>query len=87
MSYSVTWTETALNELRQLDPAVARRIVQAVDRFAIAEQGNVRQLTGYDPPEWRLRVGDWRVRFNGNSQERGIVILHVLHRSEAYRGR
>lgn len=35
--------------------------------------------------EWRLRVGDWRVRFTRNSDTRTVLILRVLPRGRAYR--
>jgi len=54
-----------------------------VERFAASGAGEVVQLRGYDPPEFRLRVGDWRVRF---AQDAGTIrILRVRHRREAYR--
>jgi mRNA-degrading endonuclease RelE of RelBE toxin-antitoxin system len=34
--------------------------------------------------EWRLRVGDWRVRFAFDDQQRVIVVLRVLPRGRAY---
>src|SRR5258708_5010717 len=40
-----------------------RRVVAALERLAETNYGDTRQLTGIDPPEWRLRVGDYRVRF------------------------
>ncbi|MBM3471249.1 MAG: hypothetical protein FJX73_10740 [Armatimonadetes bacterium] len=42
----------------------------------------VGRLRGYEV-EWRLRVGDWRVRFSVSGGQ--IVILRVLPRSAAYR--
>jgi mRNA interferase RelE/StbE len=35
--------------------------------------------------EWRLRVGDWRVRFDRDDEARVIVVLRVLPRGRAYR--
>ena len=46
-----------------LDKGIARRVKQAVERFAETGAGNVKKLQGIDPPEYRLRVGDYRVRF------------------------
>ena len=52
----------ARRELRRLDPPVQRRIVEALDRLTgEPAQGDVVKLAGSDD-EWRLRVGDWRVR-------------------------
>ena len=46
-----------------LDKSTARRIKQSTERFAETGAGNVKRLQGIDPPEFRLRVGDYRVRF------------------------
>jgi mRNA-degrading endonuclease RelE of RelBE toxin-antitoxin system len=66
-----------------LDKGTARRIQRAVERLAETETGNVKRLQGIDPPEYRLRIGDWRVRFVLDGGK--IVILRVLNRKEAYR--
>jgi mRNA interferase RelE/StbE len=79
----VEWTETALKGLASLDKANARRIKQAVDRFARTTAGDVKKLQGIDPAEYRLRVGDYRVRFY--QDEETILILRVRNRREAYR--
>jgi mRNA interferase RelE/StbE len=45
-------------------------------------QGDVATLAGADD-EWRLRVGDWRVRFTRD--DHGTVqVLRVLPRGRAY---
>lgn len=85
MSYSVVWSEGAQRDLRRLDRPIAQRVVRAVDRFATTEHGDITQLTDHDPPEWRLRVGDWRVRFDWDEAGQAITVLHIRHRREAYR--
>ena len=79
----VEWTETALEDMAALDKGIARRVKQAVERFADTGAGNVKRLQGIDPPEYRLRVGDYRVRLH---QGGGTVqVLRVRNRREAYR--
>lgn len=79
----VEWTEPALADMSVLDKGVARRIKQAVERLADTGSGNVKRLQGIDPPEYRLRVGDYRVRFHLNDEV--VRILRVRNRREAYR--
>jgi len=45
--------------------------------------GDVKRLQGIDPPEFRLRVGDWRVRFLSDGAT--LTVLRVRNRREAYR--
>ena len=79
----VEWTEPALEDMAALDKGIARRVKLAVESFAETRAGNVKKLQGIEPPEYRLRVGDWRVRFH---QDDAIIrVLRVLNRREAYR--
>jgi len=60
----------------------------AVERLAISGQGDVERLRGFASPQYRLRVGDWRVRYRYedlDEDEEGISVTRVLHRREAYR--
>lgn len=68
----IDWTEQALEDMAVLDKGTARRVKQSVERFGATGTGNVKRLQGIDPPEFRLRVGDYRV-------------LRVRNRREAYR--
>lgn len=85
MTWEVRWTPRALKDLRKRDPQIRRRVVEAVNRFAGSGSGDVLQLTGIQPPEWRLRVGDWRVRFRKEPSASVLVLLRVLPRDKAYR--
>ncbi len=80
---TVVYRPAALRDLRALDPGVARQVVAAVDRYAAIDHGNVKRLRSPDTG-FRLRVGDWRVRFDFEATG-GIRILRVQHRSVAYR--
>ena len=60
----IEWTETALADMAALDNGIARRVKQSVERFAATGAGNTKRLQGIDPPQFRLRVGDYRVRFH-----------------------
>ncbi len=79
----VVWQPPARSDLRRLDPPIARQIRDAVLRFAATGQGDVSRLR---PPleGFRLRSGDWRVRFRFDGPDL-IHVQHLRHRSQAYR--
>ena len=79
----IEWTETALGDMAAFDKGIGRRVKQAVERFADTGAGNVKRLQGIDPPEYRLRVGDYRVRFHPDDET--VQVLRVRNRREAYR--
>ena len=63
----------------------ATRVQRAVLQHAKDDGGDVTILHGR-AGEWRLRVGDWRVRFvreGGDGRER-MLVLRVLNRRDAY---
>ena len=76
--------DQAKADLAGLDRATRLRIAAALQRLVLTNAGNIKKLEGIDPPEYRLRVGDWRVRFS--YPDSGTVrINRVLNRREAYR--
>ena len=76
-------TPQAKTDVRRIDRETAMRILAALDRFARTGEGDIKKLQG-DSGELRLRVGDYRIRFN--EEPPGTILVHsVLHRSEAYR--
>lgn len=86
MSRRVDLTKSALADLKKLEQSIQLRALEAIDRLAAEGHGDVKRLQGVKPPEYRLRVGDWRVRFafEGDDKSGAVIVYRVLHRSEAY---
>lgn len=82
--WRVEFTPSARKDLRRLDRSVQQRIVHALDRLAAGERlsGDIRRLAG--STEYRLRVGDWRVRFELDGDRLLITVVRVLPRGRAY---
>lgn len=78
------FTPRARRDMRRLDRPVQKRVVDALDRL-VGEPpvGDVVKLTGADG-EYRLRVGDYRVRF-AHDNAGTVLVLRVLPRGRAYR--
>jgi len=82
MKHLIEWRPRARKDLGRLDPDVRRRVIDAVSRLS-EDQSGVRQLEGYKPPMFRIRVGDWPILF---TIEAGVAtIQRVLPRDKAYR--
>ena len=84
MTLTVEWTPAASRDLRRLERTTAQRVRQTVIVFAETGHGDIAKLQSREP-EWRLRAGDWRVRFTFTDGGRTLRVLRVLHRREAYR--
>lgn len=84
-SWSIDLTPRAQRELCRAPAAERTRIVAALNVLRAGPgHGDVRKLQGqYE--EWRLRVGNWRVRFYWDHDARVVAVLWVLPRATAYR--
>ena len=84
MSWTLVWTRPALKDMKKIGQQQARRIREAVKRFADTGYGDVKKLTEVDPPEWRQRVGDWRVFLQPHGEQKALHVVRVQNRKDAY---
>ena len=82
MKYTIEFKPKAIKDLDSLQPDIARRIVEKISRLSPNLEGDVKRLTNFTP-EYRLRVGDYRVLFEVEGSR--IVVYRVRHRREVYR--
>jgi mRNA-degrading endonuclease RelE of RelBE toxin-antitoxin system len=76
------WTDRAKDQLRAIDREQPIQILHALTDYSKSGKGEVKKLKGSG--DLRLRVGDYRVRFEV-AEEDTYRILRVKHRREAYR--
>jgi mRNA interferase RelE/StbE len=81
MEYKIYYHREAREALDRLSPEVARRILRKIERMRHDLAGDVKRLKAF-VPNYRLRVGDWRVLFEVKGE--AIIIHDVKHRSQAY---
>jgi mRNA interferase RelE/StbE len=81
MRYEVAFYRRAIRDLDSLSPEVARRILVKIEAMRADLSGDVKRLTSF-MPEYRLRVGNYRVLFE--LKESQIVIHAVRHRRDVY---
>lgn len=82
--WRVVVDERARKDLRRIDPPTRQRILRAIERLAAGAEltGDIKRLSGSN--EYRLRVGDWRVRFERDGRHLVIIVVRVLPRGRAY---
>ena len=82
MTYKLVITRRAEKDLEGIPKSDALRIHTAILAMKSDLSGDVKKLVNH-VPEYRLRIGDWRVLFAVEIDT--IVIARVLNRKEAYR--
>jgi mRNA interferase RelE/StbE len=83
MRYTVELKPRARKDLRRIAKPDAARTVDAMEKLEDDLTGDVKRLTAF-APEYRLRVGDYRVLFEIEEANR-VVVYRVRHRRESYR--
>jgi mRNA interferase RelE/StbE len=82
MNHKVVFKPRALKDLKGLPESEKSYIMLKIEGLQDSFTGDVKKLAAFTP-EYRLRVGNYRVLFE--IEGRRVVIYRVLHRKEAYR--
>ncbi len=82
MEYKIVWSLKAAKQMENLDRSIAKRIYEKVDQLRQNPERYVEKLVRY--PYYRLRVGDFRLILDIQSQTLIVLILKVGHRINIY---
>ncbi|HNP82246.1 MAG TPA: type II toxin-antitoxin system RelE/ParE family toxin [Nitrospira sp.] len=82
MKYAIEFKPRAIKDLKVLAPRDRGRVLAKVEALQTGLVGDVKRLTNFTP-EYRLRVGSYRVLFE--IEESRLIIYRILPRGEAYR--
>ena len=82
MRYEIELKPRAIKDLRALPKATQSRIAAKIDDLGDDLAGDVKRLTNFTP-EFRLRVGEYRVLFEVDAAL--VTIYRIVHRKDAYK--
>ena len=82
MNYQIDFKPRALKDVKVLPKAAQRWVMARIEELQNDLSGDVKKLTNFTP-EYRLRVGDYRVLFE--VEDGRVVIYRILHRKDAYK--
>lgn len=82
MQYEIEIRKRAEKDLAGIPKKDAQHIADAIFAMENGLIGDIKKLSSYFP-EYRLRVGNWRILFETLKSK--IIIYRILNRKEAYR--
>jgi len=82
LKYHLAFKPRVRKDLKALPHEQVRRVLDKIEGMTDELAGDVKKLT-QRTPEYRLRVGNYRVLFEIEGDT--IVVYRVVHRREAYR--
>jgi mRNA interferase RelE/StbE len=90
--YRLFETRTFQNDLDRLGQAAARRIrltlegrVYPLLRASPRQVPSAARLRDWEPPTWRIRIGNWRVFYEIDDEKQIVFLTAADHRKDAYR--
>jgi mRNA interferase RelE/StbE len=88
MQYQIFIMRRAKRQLEKLPIGVQERIAESIGKLGINPDDvslDVKPLTNDSEARYRLRVGNYRVKYNRDDGIRIVEIVRVGHRKEIYR--
>jgi mRNA interferase RelE/StbE len=84
VTYRIIIPKLVQKQLDDLSQKQRKRLISAIRLLADEPRpSGVKKLKGYDKT-YRIRVGDYRVIYNIEDQEKLILVLSSIHRKDAY---
>jgi len=82
MKYVIEIKPQALKDSKKIPKKQLKRIFAGIEKLSAGMQGDVKRLSHFSP-EFRLRIGDYRILFE---QEDGrLIIYRIRHRKDVYK--
>ena len=81
------WAFDAWAAIESRDPALAERILLAIEQYVETGRGDVRKLTARGDLR-QLRVGSWRVLFQHDRRRPSeilVIVVSIADRRDVYR--
>ncbi|TFI53747.1 type II toxin-antitoxin system RelE/ParE family toxin [Mastigocladus laminosus UU774] len=85
MSYTIIISKSVQKQIDDLPNDVVERVLEKIQNLASEPRPDgVVKLKGSDH-EYRIRVGDYRVRYEVDDQSQLVQVLQCKHRKDVYR--
>lgn len=88
MRYQILIMKRAKRQLEKLPIGIQERIAEGIGKLGHNPDDaalDVKSLTNDSEARYRLRVGNYRVKYNRDDEIRIVEIVRVGHRKEIYR--
>ena len=85
MSYTVIVRKSVKKDVKNVPAKILQEIYRIIEQLSENPRcESVKKLKGSDNL-YRIRVGDYRVIFEIDDEEKTVLIVYIRHRKEAYR--
>ena len=83
--FRIDWKSSSENDLRKIDRKYITKILIAVESLSDNPFPKQSKKLKDSKATYRYRVGDYRIIYQVNLQNKIVTIYHVRHRKDAYK--
>ena len=84
MAYAITLADSARKELRSFPSHVVERVFPKLRELATNPRpSGCKKLHG-EQNSWRIRVGDYRIVYSIDDEQKLVDVVHIARRKEVY---
>jgi len=85
MRYTIIIPKPVQKQLKNLPTETYQRILEKIEQLSSQPRSlDTKKLKGF-ANEYRIRIGDYRVRYEINDKTLTVLLLSCRHRRDAYR--
>jgi mRNA interferase RelE/StbE len=85
MSYAIVISKSVQKQIDNLPNDVVERVIEKIQNLASEPRPDgIVKLKGFDN-EYRIRIGDYRVRYEIDDESQLVQILQCKHRKDVYK--
>ena len=85
MSFKILYAKSVQKDIKNLDNKTKEKIRKAIENLKnFPNIPNIKSLKSHPLADYRLRVGDYRILFDVDWENKTIYILKIGHRKDIY---
>ncbi len=84
----IKYAKAAVKVINSLDKAMKLKIKNGIEGLTeVPPKGDIKQLQGYDPPLYRLRIGKYRILYEYTiiKNKQALIIKDIGSRGDIYK--
>lgn len=83
--FDLKYAKSVARDLNRIDQKQIGKVRKATETLTnFPDLPNLKKLSAHPLADYRLRVGDYRILFDVNWEDKTIFILKIGHRKEVY---
>ena len=83
--FAIYYAKTVSKDIKRIDESALYKIRKSIEGLCnFPDISNIKRLSAHPLADYRLRIGEYRILFDVDWNEKKIFILKIGHRKDVY---